>query len=75
MFSFSPGSGRNDAGTYLIEQRVHYNVPADEALFVLSDASCEIAGGENCEISEYIVGSEAVEVDDLPAREVGEGAA
>ncbi|XP_042855318.1 uncharacterized protein LOC122242159 [Penaeus japonicus] len=43
---------------YLLSEVIHYNVPIDEALFILTNEGCSVTGQENCDTSECVWGRE-----------------
>ncbi|XP_037773749.1 uncharacterized protein LOC119569817, partial [Penaeus monodon] len=47
---------------YLLSEVIHYNVPIDEALFVLTNEGCSVPGQENCETTKLCIAKKIKDV-------------
>ncbi|XP_063615154.1 uncharacterized protein LOC134788208 [Penaeus indicus] len=47
---------------YLLSEVIHYNVPIDEALFVLTNEGCSVTGQENCDTTKLCIAKKIKDV-------------
>ncbi|XP_037773812.1 uncharacterized protein LOC119569932 [Penaeus monodon] len=47
---------------YLLSEVIHYNVPIDEALFILTNEGCSVTGQENCDTTKLCIAKKIKDV-------------
>lgn len=47
---------------YLLSEVIHYNVPIDEALFVMTNEGCSVTGQENCDTTKLCIAKKIKDV-------------